>query len=81
GDYDAKVHSADDRWQAVGKNGSKINLTFVGDGTYSSKTVEINGHKWWVYDGTKKINVILDGEQDVAADTYTVTLHVGEYQS
>lgn len=81
GDYDAKDYKdADGKWQVTGKNGGKINVALLGSSGSASEHPTINGHTWWKYNSTDKISVALDGEQDVAADTYSITLHVGEYQ-
>ncbi|MBX9498735.1 Saf-pilin pilus formation protein SafA [Yersinia enterocolitica] len=81
GDYDAKGYKdADGKWQVTGKNGGKINVNFFGSNA-ASEHLTINGHTWWKFKATDKISVALDGDQDVAADTYPITLHVGEYQS
>ncbi|EPE4192031.1 Saf-pilin pilus formation protein SafA [Yersinia enterocolitica] len=82
GDYDAKGYKdADGKWQVTGKNGGKINVTLLGSSGGASEHPTIDGHTWWKYKSTDKISVALDGDQDVAADTYPITLHVGEYQS
>ncbi|HDL7800460.1 TPA: Saf-pilin pilus formation protein SafA [Yersinia enterocolitica] len=81
GDYDAEGYKdADGKWQVTGKNGGKINVRFFGSNA-ASEHPTINGHTWWKFEATDKISVALDGDQDVAADTYPITLHVGEYQS
>ncbi|EPB3978637.1 Saf-pilin pilus formation protein SafA [Yersinia enterocolitica] len=80
GDYNAESYNSDSgKWQAIGKNGHKINVIFGGIDTVANGSFQADGFTWWEYEAGDIIKVFLDGEQDVAADTYPITLHVAEY--
>ncbi|MBW5818936.1 Saf-pilin pilus formation protein SafA [Yersinia kristensenii] len=80
GDYNAESYnSGSGKWQAIGKNGNKIKVTFGGVKARASGSFQADGFTWWEYNAGDLITVNLDGKQDVAADTYPITLHVAEY--
>lgn len=83
GDYSKPetVNTNSDVWKVNGKNGNTITVTFAGVNVGSKTTlIDSAKHKWWIYNNTDKVAVLLSGAQNVKADIYPVTLNVAEYQ-